>query len=149
MIKRVTKERVVEYAENDIFCDLCEKAVPEGTAMINLQPAIAEADGRKSPGNHIIEVCSVECLTKNAGAAGLLLNMKYFPELRAAHAEQVKKRKKDESMVEEYRKIQQDLGSYKQLVNDHVKPMWTGTYTSTNSGTIMNNKLSAGNTSSF
>ncbi len=107
MIKRVTKERVVEYTENDIICDLCETTVAPGTPMITLTPQIAEADGNRFSGDHKLEVCSVECLTKNVGAAGLVFNTNVFPELRT------KKRAKDSARDAQ-------TGS----INDYAKEMY-------------------------
>lgn len=85
MIKKSTKQKTVEYESQDIICDLCEAEVPEGQALVTLVPAITEDQGRRTNGGegHKIDICSVDCLVKNAGAAGLLLNTKIIPDLRS------------------------------------------------------------------
>lgn len=114
MIKRVTKQRVVEYAENDIICDLCEATVVPGTPMITLTPQIAEADGGRFVGDHKIEVCSVECLTKNVGAAGLVFNTNVFQELRTKKRERDNTRNEQSDMLKEYSKAQ-EIEKYRQF----------------------------------
>ena len=83
MIKKVNKQKTVEYVEEDIFCDLCEAVITKDSAMITLVPQIAEAAGRSFADQQKIDVCSVDCLTANIGAAGLVMNTKMFPELRS------------------------------------------------------------------
>jgi hypothetical protein len=86
MIKKSTKQKTVEYESRDIVCDLCEAEVPVGQATITLSPFIAKEQGERHGGSaaHRIDICSVDCMVKNAGAAGLLLNTKILPELRGS-----------------------------------------------------------------
>lgn len=102
MIKQVIKERIVPYTQNEIVCDLCEVSIPEDAAMITLTPQIAGVNGEKYNNEAYIEVCSIECLTKNVGAAGLVMNMKVFPNLRTKIKERESKRKTDNDMLNEY-----------------------------------------------
>lgn len=95
MIKKVTKQKVVEYQEHDIFCDLCEAVVPVGGAMVTIVPQIVDANGQSTSSSTHIQVCSVDCLTKNVGAAGLVLNTKVFPELRSELQQKPKQRSYD------------------------------------------------------
>ena len=85
MIKTTTKQKTVEYESKDIVCDLCEAEVPDGQATITLSPFIAKDQGERFGGlaEHKIDICSIECMVKNVGAAGLLLNTKILPDLRS------------------------------------------------------------------
>ena len=92
MIKNTTKKKTVEYESQDVVCDLCETEVPAGQAMITLVPSIEDGGRRGMCGEaHKIDVCSVDCLVKNAGAAGLLLNTKILPDLRSLLPDKKKK----------------------------------------------------------
>lgn len=149
MLKRVTKERVVKYEEDAIICDLCEGTVPENGAMLTLTPQIAGTNGSRSSGDTKIEICSVECLIKNAGAAGLVLNTKIFPELRGKTSETARKRKEQEDMMDVYRKAA-DFGGYKKISNPYIdQPIWTsaqtGRFTSSSKTTPPEGKSSSTN----
>jgi hypothetical protein len=91
MIKELTKERVVEYSEKAIICDLCGGEVTPGNIIITLTPAVAQPNAARWHSNQI-DVCSVDCLTKNIGAASLLLNTKVVPELRSTHSKESRER---------------------------------------------------------
>lgn len=84
MVKTTVKQRTVDYESRSIYCDLCEEEVPEGQATITLMPSIARSQGERYMGGDAsrIDICSVDCMVKNAGAAGLLLNTKIIPDLR-------------------------------------------------------------------
>lgn len=82
MIKKVNKQRIVEFQEHDIFCDLCEALVPVGAVMITLVPQIAETNGNTHASRDHLQICSVDCLVNKAAAAGLILNTNVFPALR-------------------------------------------------------------------
>lgn len=84
MVKTTTKQKTVDYESRSIYCDLCEEEVPEGQVTIQLMPSIARAQGERYRGSdeHKIDICSVDCMVKNAAAAGLVLNTKILPDLR-------------------------------------------------------------------
>ena len=84
MVKTTTKQKTIEYESRDIVCDLCEAEVPEGQAIVSIVPAIARNQGTRFNGDelHRIDICSVDCLVKNAAAAGLVLNTKILPDIR-------------------------------------------------------------------
>ncbi len=85
MVKTFTKQRTVEYQENDIVCDLCEKEIKKGNPFLTIQPNVAASNGNRYPNakaDRNLDVCSTECLLKNVGAAAILMNTKHLPSVK-------------------------------------------------------------------
>jgi hypothetical protein len=120
MVKTTTKQKTVDYEHRGIYCDLCEAEVPEGQATVSILPAIARTQGERYHGNdsHKIDICSVDCLVKNAAAAGLLLNTKILPDLRGKA--EIKPREIDLGIFEQDKKDYYDtaVGKWPDVYKD-------------------------------
>jgi len=132
MVKSSVKKKTVEYESRDIICDLCEAEVPVGQATITLSPFIAKEQGERYGGaaEHRLDICSVDCMVKNAGAAGLLLNTKILPDLRGK-ASREKGSKKQKDFIE----ILMDDDALKKAASEKYpskayKSVWTDSYKS-------------------
>ena len=84
VIKKIIKDKIIKVETNVNVCDLCEAEVSDGQSMVTIVPAINRTNADKYYGDHQetrIDICSVDCMVKNARAAGLLLNTKLIPTL--------------------------------------------------------------------
>lgn len=128
MVKTSKKQKTVEYESRDIVCDLCEAEVPAGQAIITLAPFIAREQGDRFGGveDHKIDICSVDCMVKNAGAAGLLLNTKILPDLRTR--EGAKSRRSSKATKEFIDMMMDDEVLKKAATKERYSSPWKATY---------------------
>lgn len=96
MRRTVIRNRVIEVKEEQLSCDLCDKDIATDEVALIIEPSIVRPGGGQfwmgGSAAHI-DVCSVDCLQKNAHVVGLLLNSKLISALRTSFQEMEASRK--------------------------------------------------------
>lgn len=144
MLKRVTKEKVVPYEEDELSCDLCDKVISKDSAFITLYPKYHQTDSsvwRPNDANLRMDVCSTTCLVANAGAAGLVFDTKILPETRNTHKADKNKWKETSDNADAYKQMTKTISyPYQQLyttaTDNSIK--WTNTATNISKSTSTN-----------
>ena len=84
-LKEIKRKVEIEVTEKCLFCDACGERIPSGKSIINLAVKKNYDEdvmkyGMKPVWIPKLDICSVECLTKNIGAIGLQFNVKFLHE---------------------------------------------------------------------